>query len=477
MLVLEKNNLPSSWLWTTIKEICLDPQYGWTTSASKEGKIKFLRTTDITSGKVDWDTVPFCESVPDELEKYQVRKGDIVISRAGSIGFSHLIKSPPKAVFASYLIRFKSLIDSNFFYDFLQSPLYWINISEKKLGIAVQNVNATKLKQICIPLPPLNEQKRIASKIEELFFIANSTIQNLESVKSQLKQYKHSLLKSSFSGILSHEFREKNPKNDVTPLIKSIETHRSKQEKKLQEIDLPENEKPFHDIPQSWKWVRVGNICSKIQYGTSKKANGDSSGIPVLRMGDIVDGELQFGNLKYFPKDWTDKNEFLLENNDVLFNRTNSAELVGKTAIYKNEYPTSVFASYLIRAKLFSEIFLPELLSHYTNSVFGRMFIKSVVSQQVGQANVNGTKFSMMSIPLMPINEQKYISKKIEDGFTSAKNISNEIESRLDSLNSLKHSILKQAFEGKLVPQDPNDEPASELLVKIQAKKEKMKKK
>jgi len=320
-------------------------------------------------------------------------------------------------------------------------------------------------------------KKELFQKLKKLFPKADSTIQNLESVKSQLKQYKHSLLKSSFSGVLSHEFRKKNPKNDVTSLIELIEANRSKQEKKLQKIDLPENEKSFHEIPQSWKWVHVGNVCSKIQYGTSEKANGDSSGIPVLRMGDIVDGELQFDDLKYFPKDWTDKNEFLLKNNDVLFNRTNSAELVGKTAIYKSKYPTSVFASYLIRAKLFSEIFLPELLPYYINSVFGRMFIKSVVSQQVGQANVNGTKLSMLLIPLMPINEQKYVLGKIEDGFASSKNVSEEIEPRLDSLNSLKLSILKQAFEAKLVPQDPKDEPASELLAKIKAEKEKMKKK
>ncbi len=147
--------LPQSWVWTTLGEICLNPQYGWTTSAKNEGYLHLLRTTDITSGNIDWDSVPFCKKEPADKEKYLLRDNDIVISRAGSVGYSHLIKNPKGAVFASYLIRFKPLIDEPYTSYFLKSPSYWNSISEKSLGIAVQNVNATKLKQISIPLSPL----------------------------------------------------------------------------------------------------------------------------------------------------------------------------------------------------------------------------------------------------------------------------------------------------------------------------------
>ena len=113
--------LPSSWVWTRLGEICLDSQYGWTTSASKEGTLHLLRTTDITSGNIIWDSVPFCKEEPDDREKYLLKDGDIVISRAGSVGYSYLIKNPEEAVFASYLIRFKSLIGEQYLSYFLKS--------------------------------------------------------------------------------------------------------------------------------------------------------------------------------------------------------------------------------------------------------------------------------------------------------------------------------------------------------------------
>ncbi len=149
-----QHELPGGWVWTRLGEVCFDPQYGWTTSASSEGELHLLRTTDITSGNIDWITVPFCREEPFDKKKYLLNDGDIVISRSGSVGYSHLIKNPKESIFASYLIRFRSLIDEKFFAYFLKSPSYWNSISEKSLGIAIPNVNASKLKQIFIPLSP-----------------------------------------------------------------------------------------------------------------------------------------------------------------------------------------------------------------------------------------------------------------------------------------------------------------------------------
>ena len=163
------SDLPKGWVWTTLQEACSTPQYGWTTKATAEGTLRLLRTTDITDGNVDWETVPFCTEEPPDEEKYLLKTGDIVISRAGSVGYSYLVKNPQNAVFASYLIRFKPspIIDENYLVFFLKSPDYWKIISKEKAGIALVNVNATKLKRIEIPLPPLAEQHRIVAKLEK----------------------------------------------------------------------------------------------------------------------------------------------------------------------------------------------------------------------------------------------------------------------------------------------------------------------
>jgi len=104
------NNLPENWTPATLGEICSKPQYGWTCKASKTGEIKILRTTDISKHTLDWDSVPYCEKEPSNIEKYRIHKNDILVSRAGSVGISYRVDQVPyDTVFASYLIRFKPL--------------------------------------------------------------------------------------------------------------------------------------------------------------------------------------------------------------------------------------------------------------------------------------------------------------------------------------------------------------------------------
>ncbi|MEM3092242.1 MAG: restriction endonuclease subunit S [Candidatus Nitrosocaldus sp.] len=194
--------LPDGWVWVRLGDICLDPQYGWTTRAKTNGTLHLLRTTDITSGQINWNNVPFCEIEPPEPAKYLLNDGDILISRAGSIGSSIMIKNPPLAIFASYLIRFRTLIDVSYLAYFLQSPLYWKSISEKKIGITIPNINATKLKQIMVPLPPLQEQKRIVEEIERLFSIADHAEKIIEHSLAQADRLRQSILKKAFEGKL-----------------------------------------------------------------------------------------------------------------------------------------------------------------------------------------------------------------------------------------------------------------------------------
>jgi len=203
-----------------------------------------------------------------------------------------------------------------------------------------------------------------------------------------------------------------------------------------------------------------------MQYGTSEKANLNIAGIPVLRMGNIQAGSLDFNNLKYLPTNTKGLEKLILEPGDLLFNRTNSAELVGKTAVYRENHPKASFASYLIRVQLHPDV-LPDSVSFYINSIFGRQYIASVVSQQVGQANVNGTKLANMPIPLAPLAEQHRIVAEVERRLSVVQELEQTISASLKRATRLRQAILKRAFEGELVEQNPRDEPAEALLERI----------
>jgi len=212
-------------------------------------------------------------------------------------------------------------------------------------------------------------------------------------------------------------------------------------------------------------------ISEKIQYGTSEKAGEDNSGIPVIRMGNIQDGKLTLENLKYFPKEWSEISDYLLQDGDVLFNRTNSAELVGKTSVYKIQHLPAVFASYLIRVKVIKSAYNPDLLSFFVNSFYGRKYIGSVVTQQVGQANVNGTKLSQIPFPLPRLAVLRRIVAEVERRLSIEDGVKKTVGQSLAQAERLRQSILKKAFEGRLVAQDASEEPAGVLLERIRQEK------
>ncbi|NLE90006.1 MAG: restriction endonuclease subunit S, partial [Dehalococcoidales bacterium] len=332
-------------------------------------------------------------------------------------------------------------------------------------------IGTEELARFALPLPPLPEQHRIVSKLEELFSRLDAGVEALNAIKLQLKRYRQAVLKAAFEGKLTAEWREAH-KGELEPasvLLENIKLERKKSGKYKELPPLDTSNLP--ELPEGWGWTRVGELGSLIQYGTSDKANEDSRGIPIIRMGNIQDGKLVLDNLKYMPYDYPELNDFLLHDGDILFNRTNSAELVGKSAVYNSSCPKAIFASYLIRIKLKAENYLPEILSNYINSCYGRAYIGSVVSQQVGQANVNGTKLSLMPVPLFPLDEQKKVYEIINLCFSLADKIEEVLQRCLKQSDRLRQSILKTAFEGKLVPQDPSDEPAELLLERIKAER------
>jgi type I restriction enzyme S subunit len=177
---------------------------------------------------------------------------------------------------------------------------------------------------------------------------------------------------------------------------------------------LTDKEK-LYALPEGWEWVRISSLAASIDYGTSEKTGDDSSLVPVYRMGNIVDGRLIDEGFKYIAHSIDDLPRLYLKRNDILFNRTNSYELVGKSAIYLGIENYATFASYLIRIRVLEEYSFPIYIGTAMNAPYFRSTqIEPEIVQQCGQANFNGTKLSLCLIPLPPLPEQHRIVAKID---------------------------------------------------------------
>ena len=198
---------------------------------------------------------------------------------------------------------------------------------------------------------------------------------------------------------------------------------------------------------KKWKIKKLGEVCEKVEYGTSSKSQ--SQGImPVLRMGNIQNGRFVWDSLVYSNNE-EDNKQYLLKYNDVLFNRTNSPELVGKTAIYKGERP-AIFAGYLIRINRKENLLDADYLNYYLNSKMAFEYGKTVVISSVNQANINGTKLKTFPIPLPTLQDQQSIVRQLDTFRAETQKLEAIYQKKIDNFAELKKRILGKAFSGEL---------------------------
>ena len=239
-----------------------------------------------------------------------------------------------------------------------------------------------------------------------------------------------------------------------------------------EEVKCIDEEIPF-EVPKGWEWCRLRDVIYPPKYGTSSKSlsNGD---VPVLRMGNIQDGEVVYDKL-VFSNNVEDNRKYLLQDGDLLFNRTNSAELVGKTAIFKGNRHV-IYAGYLILLRPIKTN--SEYLNYIFSSPYVHSYCKEVKTIGVQQCNINAEKVSQLLVPIAPFEEQMRIVDKIKEVLPSVDKYSIS-QYNLDLLNvslseCLKKSILQEAIQGRLVPQIAEEGTAKELLEQIKKEKQKL---
>lgn len=322
-------------------------------------------------------------------------------------------------------------LNDKYLYRLMVSSYVVDGLNKHMKGDNSPSIRKDDIENYPFPLPPLSEQQRIVERIEELFAKLDEAKERLQEVADSFAVRKAAILHKAFTGELTKQWRCENGVSD-----------------------------------ESWEEKTIGEICSSLKYGTSKKSSDDGE-VVVLRMGNLQNGEIDWSNLAY-TSDEEDIKKYLLKSGDVLFNRTNSPELVGKTSIYRGEMP-AIYAGYLIKLDYEKNIVVGDYLNYYLNSSKAKEYYMQVKTDGVSQSNINAKKIGEFEIPLPTLSEQHEIVRLIDDLLARERAAQQATEQALASIDLMKKSILARAFRGELGTNKASEASALELLKQVLA--------
>lgn len=378
------------------------------------------------------------------------------------------------------LAAIRSWLDDSqqYVHYYLISKENWF--SNQGSGSTFKAIGKEFLHDLPIPLPPLNEQKRIVAKLDAIMPRIEVVKERLDRVPEAIRRFRQSVLNNAVTGKLTEQWREAHPEvGNLENAIKAYCKQRlskcssTAQRKKVKAIYDSLESEAFAELPATWEYVFLKKICKTFQYGTSAKSAKQGK-VAVLRMGNLQNGKIDWSDLAYTSNEKEIK-KYLLKKGDVLFNRTNSPELVGKTSIYMGEH-IAIFAGYLIRIGNCRNLLDSHYLNYALNTGYARKFCHREKTDGVNQSNINAQKLAHFEIPLPPLEEQKEIVRQAERLFALADKVEVRYQRAKERVDKLAQSLLAKAFRGELVSQDPNDEPAEKLLKRIEAERGKVKK-
>ncbi|NJE46045.1 restriction endonuclease subunit S [Thermococcus sp. GR7] len=394
--------IPKDWDYVSIRDIIQyvkgkKPEI--TSNESQDGWLPYLSTEYLRTG------IPSYFVRPTGKEVF-VEPGDILILWDGS-NAGEVFLSKGEGILSSTMVKLKikeDLYDKLFVFYLLKHKVEPILKSQTK-GTGIPHVDKKILNLLQIPLPPLPEQKKIA----EILSTIDKAIEKTDALIHHYQQLKNALMQKLFTEGIGH---------------------------------IKFKPSPLGQIPAEWDVVKIGDIIEFAQYGLSIKMY-DEGQYPIVKMDSIINGKVMPVNLKYVDLDEETFNKFKLEKGDVLVNRTNSYELVGKTGIFMLE-GDYVFASYLIRLRPKKDIVDSAFLTYYL--ILSQDRLRQIATRGVSQANINATNLKKFLVPLPPLEEQKKIAQILMT-------IDNKIEAEMktkEELEKLKQGMMDKLLTGKV---------------------------
>lgn len=413
---LKSNENPESmqkWKQMEIGELVKEFQSGFACSKSHivEKGTPHLRPNNIGYfGKLNFSHLVFLPPKMVNLQRYSLKTGDVLFNNTNSkelVGRASLVKEDYEGGFSNHITRLRVdtesvtpewLVDS---LNFLWSEGYFLKQCRKWIGQA--GINTQMLKIVKIPVPPLDVQKRIVARVEQL----TSRIDQAKKLKEEAMKDTEAIMQAA-----------------------------------LQRIIIEGEE-------EGWGWKTLGDTLESVRYGISKKANDQGKGYPIIRMININKGIIDYNNMKSVELEKSEASKYVLKIGDILINRTNSYELVGKSGLF-DRTDHYVFASYLIRLRIDETKAEPAFINWIINSKVGKDYVSRTCRRAIQQANINAEEIKRMPIPLPPLERQKQVTAFLNSLRNKTEDLRELQTDTNKGLRRLTQAVLRMAFSGKL---------------------------
>ncbi len=491
-------DLPQYWIWTTIEDILLSLESGGRPKGGvkhiKEGIPSIGGEHLLYDGGFDFSEIKYVpKEFYEKMNKGKIQKDDVLVVKDGAttgktafVSDSFSFKDAAVNEHVYILRTLKEITEPKYLLFWMQSSYGQKCVKDNFQGTAQGGINSFFVRNSNFPLPPLPEQGRIVAKIEELFTKLDAGVEALKKIKAQLKRYRQAVLKYAFEGKLTEEWREAH-KPELEPASVFLEKINAeglkmnvKQKRKLKDEiataakgDLAMTNLP--ELPEGWQYLTLNEIVAKKKhsimrgpFGSSiKKAFFVPVGYKVYEQQNVIYNNFDVGDYYINESKYNELRNFAVQSGDILMSCSGT---IGALAIVPKNAKAGIINQALLKITPDNCV----VDTYYFMNLF-RFKINVITRENTrGSAmlNISSVKdLKKIPVPIPSLVEQHQIVSEIERRLSQADAIEKVVDQSLKQTEQLRHSILKRAFEGQLVAQDPNDEPAEKLLERIKSEK------
>lgn len=457
--------LPDGWVTATVEDVAAgggitDGPFGSNlkTEHYTAAGPRVVRLQNIGDGVFRDERAHISEEHFDRLQKHRVVGGDVLVASLGEI-LPRACLAPaslgPAIVKADCIrVRPGEPVVAEYLLWALNSPQTREVVGETIKGVGRPRINLRDLRSLELPIAPRAEQERIVAAIEEAFSKLDAGEAGLRTVRQLLKRMRDAILAAAVTGRLVPQDPTDTP---ATKLLADLGTESASD--------------PAFDVPETWAVVRLNELLSE-PLSNGRSVRSRAGGFPVLRLTCLKDGRIDLGERKEGEWDAGTAAPFLIRRGDFFVSRGNgSLDLVGRGGLVVDDPDPVAYPDTLIRVRVPQDYLEPSLLALVWNSAAVREQLEGQARTTAGIYKVNQGMLNEVRLPLPPREEQARIVAEVERQMSFAEACERAVDAGLERSAALRRSVLKAAFEGRLVPQDPTDEPASVLLERIRAER------